>query len=126
MFRKYKLIVLEQEKKFFKYNGKCYEECSEESINNLCQEELKEFRRLFTKPALAELTHFAIGDRLFNSEDAKRNQVQYLTLQNGLYDLNVGDMVDHTPNIFTTNLLPYSYDPEAQCPRFLQYLDEVF
>jgi putative DNA primase/helicase len=28
--------------------------------------------------------------------------------------------------MFTTNLLPYDYDPEAKCPRFLKYLDEVF
>ena len=31
-----------------------------------------------------------------------------------------------TPDIFTTNLLPYDYNPNAQCPRWLQYLNEVF
>ncbi len=26
----------------------------------------------------------------------------------------------------STNLLPYEYDPEVKCPRFIQFLDEVF
>ena len=71
------MIILEQEKRVFRFNSKCYEECSDESLNNLCQEELKSHRRLFTKQALTDLIHFAIGDALVNSEEAKENQVKY-------------------------------------------------
>jgi putative DNA primase/helicase len=49
-----------------------------------------------------------------------------ITMQNGLYDLINHKRIAHTPNIFTTNLLPYEYDSEAACPRWLQYLNEVF
>lgn len=126
IFRKHKLIILETEKKVFKYNDKCYEECSEELINNICQDELKGYRGFFSKQALSDLIHYAIGDVLINSDLAKKNQVRYLTLQNGLYDLNEGILTDHSPKIFTTNLLPYDYDPYAYCPRFKQYLNEVF
>jgi putative DNA primase/helicase len=126
IFRKHKLVILEQEKRFFKYNGQCYEECSDESLNNLCQEELNGYRKFFTKQAMSDLVHYAIGDALVNSDSAQENQVRYLNLQNGLFDLNEGQLINHTPTIFTTNLLPYDYDPEAQCPRFIQFLDEVF
>lgn len=126
IFRKHKLIILETERKVFKYNDKCYEECSEELINNICQESLKEYRGFFSKQALSDLIHYAIGDVLVNSDLAKNNQVRYLTLQNGLYDLNDEILIDHSAEIFTTNLLPYDYDPYAECPRFIKYLDEVF
>lgn len=126
IFRKHKLIILETEKRVFKYNDKCYEECSEELINNICQEELKGYRGFFSKQALSDLIHYAIGDALVNSDLAKNYQVRYLTLQNGLYDLNDEILIDHSPKIFTTNLLPYDYNPEADCPRFKQYLNEVF
>ena len=53
-------------------------------------------------------------------------QLNHLTLLNGLYCLSDGKLIAHTPDKYTTNLLPYSYDPTAQCPRFLNYLDEVF
>ena len=49
-----------------------------------------------------------------------------MTLQNGLYDLSKYKLISHDAGIFTTNLLPYDYDPDADCPRWLQYLDEVF
>jgi putative DNA primase/helicase len=75
---------------------------------------------------LNSFIHFGIGANLVGSDKAYGDQVRYLTLQNGLYDLIKYRLVPHSPKIFTTNLLPYDYDPSAECPRFLQYLNEVF
>jgi len=126
MVKKYKIKILDQEVAFFRYNGKCYEQCTEKSLNNLCQNELAVHRNLFSKSSLTELIHYAIGDALVNSEKARIDQVKYLTLQNGLYDLDAGKLIDHSQDIFTTNLLPYNYDPSAACPRFIQFLQEIF
>ena len=126
MVKKHMIRVMDQENAFFKYNGKCYEHCTEKTLNNLCQNELGEYRHLFAKSNLNELIHYAIGDALVNSEDARINQVKYLTLQNGLYDLDDGKLIPHSRDIFTTNLLPYNYDPNATCPRFIQFLKEIF
>ena len=70
--------------------------------------------------------HFSIADDLVDAEKAYLDQVRYLTLQNGLYDLGKHCLISHNPDIFTTNLLPYDYDTDAKCPRWLQYLNEVF
>lgn len=126
MVKQYMIKVMDQENAFFKYNGKCYEHCTEKTLNNLCQNELGSYRYLFGKSSLNELVHYAIGDALVNSEDARTNQVKYLTLQNGLYDLDAFELIDHSRDIFTTNLLPYNYDPDATCPRFVQFLHEIF
>ena len=83
-------------------------------------------RDLFTKSAMSNFMHYSIADDLVDAEKAYSDQVQYLTMQNGLYDLFGHRLIEHTPAIFTTNLLPYDYDTDAQCPRWLQYLDEVF
>jgi putative DNA primase/helicase len=126
MVKKYMIRILDQEVAFFRYNGKCYEQCTEKSLNNLCQNELSAHRNLFSKSSLNELIHYAIGDALVNSEKARVDQVKYLTLQNGLYDLDAGKLIGHSRDIFTTNLLPYNYDPKAACPRFIQFLQEIF
>ena len=123
---KYKLKILNPERAFFKYTGKCYEQLTPDSLNMLCQKELKNHRELFKKSTLDELIHYAVGDILLESDKATGDQVNYLTLQNGLFKMDEGKLVPHTPDIFTTNLLPYDYDPSATCPRFLQYLEEVF
>ena len=126
MVRKHKIKILDQEKAFFKYNGKCYEQLTAESLNNLCQRELAKHRHLFKGSTLSELIHYAIGDTLVPSDKARNDQVNYLTLQNGLYKLGEGRLIVHTPDVFTTNLLPYNFDPNATCTRFIQFLNEIF
>jgi putative DNA primase/helicase len=123
---KFKIKILDREKAFCIYNGKCYEHCTEESLNKLCQTELQGHRELFTKSTLNDFIHYTIGDALIDSENAHQDEINYLTLQNGLYRLDEGKLIPHTPDIYTTNLLPYDYDPMAQCPRFLQFLNEIF
>jgi putative DNA primase/helicase len=124
MVKKYQMGIFEST--FFRFNGKCYEICPDEWLNNLCQKELSNHRNLFTKGNLKDFVHFAIGDALMSNDKAKDDQVSYLTLQNGLYGLREEKLLPHSPKTFTTNLLPYNFDPDAQCPRFLQYLNEVF
>lgn len=126
MCKKYKLKYLENEKTFFEYDGKCYIECSIDALNTLCQKELEKHRNLFTKQALREYIHFSIADSFVNRNKAESDRVKYLTMQNGLFDLDSGHLTPHTNNIFTTNLLPYDYDPKAKCLLWLKYLDDVF
>jgi P4 family phage/plasmid primase-like protien len=126
MVAKHRIKILDQEKAFFKYTGKCYEQLTVESLNNLCQKELGKHRHLFKNSSLSELIHYAIGDTLILSDKARNDQVEYLTLRNGLYTLEKGKLIAHTPDVFTTNLLPYDYDPKASCPRFIQFLNEIF
>ena len=126
MNKKHMLKFLEKERTFFRYNDKCFEECSEDRLNNLCQTELGKFRELFTPASKANFIHFAIGNDLVNVEKAFEDQVRYLTMQNGLYDLSEYTIIPHNSEIFTTNLLPYDYDPDVECPRWLKYLNEVF
>lgn len=126
MTSKFRLKYLEKENTFFKYNGKCYEVCTRDKINNMCQSELQSFRMLFTQTMLGNFIHYFIGGSLVGTDQAFDDQSRYLTLQNGLFDLEKYEIFPHDPNIFTTNNLPYEYDPDATCPRFIQYLDQVF
>ena len=126
IIKKFKIKILDQEKAFCKYNGKCYEHFTSESLNMLCQKELGCHRELFTKSSLNDFIHYTIGDALIDSEKAHQDEINYLTLQNGLYKLDEAKLIPYNPDIYTTNLLPYDYDSNARCPRFLQFLDEVF
>jgi len=127
MIRKFRLKILGKGSALFMYNGKCYEQSELEYINKLCQGELKEYRRLFTQSKLNDLIHYAIADAdVLIRGVAISDHLDYLTLQDGLYKLDEGILIPHTSDIFTVNLLPYDYDTSAQCPRFLQFLDEIF
>lgn len=48
-----------------------------------------------------------------------------LNLANGTLDLDSGALRAHDRADLLTHCLPYSYDPAAQCPRWLLFLSEV-
>jgi len=80
MNKKHMLKYLEKEKAFFRYNGQCYEQCHEERLNYLCQNEMGKHRDLFTKSAMSNFMHYSIADDLVDAEKAFSDQVRYLTM----------------------------------------------
>ncbi|MGC9261661.1 MAG: phage/plasmid primase, P4 family, partial [Phycisphaerae bacterium] len=49
-----------------------------------------------------------------------------LNLKNGIVDLRDGTLHPHQPEFLMTKLAPVVYDPKATCPRFDQFLNEIF
>lgn len=49
-----------------------------------------------------------------------------LNVANGTVDLQTGCLKPHAQVDLITRCLPIEYDPDAECPRWLQFLSEVF
>ena len=49
-----------------------------------------------------------------------------IVMRNGIFGLDTSTLYDHTPHHFSTWSLPFDYDPKATCPRWHQFLKEVF
>ena len=45
---------------------------------------------------------------------------------NGVVDLQTAVLGPHDRSLMLTKILPFAYDPDAKCPRFLGFLDQVF
>lgn len=50
---------------------------------------------------------------------------RFLSLKNGLLNLDTRELLSPTPNYFTAVCLPYNYDPDAECPQFDLFLQDV-
>lgn len=50
---------------------------------------------------------------------------RFFNCQNGVYDLKLGRLVDHDPDLFLSKVSNVIYDPDADCPDWKQFLDEV-
>jgi putative DNA primase/helicase len=48
-----------------------------------------------------------------------------INLQNGMYDTETGAIYDCAPSYYSTLKLNYPHDPAAECPRWLQFLEET-
>jgi len=49
-----------------------------------------------------------------------------ISLRNGIFHLKDYVMIPHSLGFFTQNSLPFVYDPQAQCPTWLTFLNSVW
>ena len=49
-----------------------------------------------------------------------------ILMQNGVLNINTGQLTAHSREYFTTNILPYNYNPAATAPTWETFLQEVF
>jgi putative DNA primase/helicase len=58
-------------------------------------------------------------------EDFDRHH-SLLAARNGVVDLRTGELLPHDPGLLLTRRIELDYVPDAPCPRWLSFLDEVF
>jgi putative DNA primase/helicase len=48
-----------------------------------------------------------------------------LNCQNGMLELSEGVLVPHDPDRYCTYAIPVEFDPDAECPRWMEFLDLI-
>jgi putative DNA primase/helicase len=56
----------------------------------------------------------------------KPDAAQLISLQNGLFHLQDSLILPHSLGFFTQNSLPFVYNPNAQCPQWMAFLNSVW
>jgi putative DNA primase/helicase len=62
--------------------------------------------------------------KVFGVNEVNSNEL--VAMKNGLLYLPTRKLVPHSPDFFSANVLDFGYDPNAQCPRFRQFLRELW
>ena len=108
--------------KYFLYDGGAYRPINDKTADNIVREKM-----IVTEAKLAQI-HDAAGQwaMQIQKEIKELNPNPFLIcVRNGVYDVFGGRMMQHDPKLMMTMQLPVSFVPDAQCPRFRQYLSEV-
>jgi putative DNA primase/helicase len=50
----------------------------------------------------------------------------YVNLQNGMFDLEEFQLEDHRSEFYSSIQIPIEFNPDAQCPLFKRFLEQVF
>lgn len=106
------------------FNGKTYEPINDDSLNELCQVILGEYRYLFAASAITKIRGYLVGDK-----EAKINEaadLNLIALNNGVFDTDTQDVREYSPNLFIRNIHQFDFDEFATCSIFHQFLDATF
>jgi len=74
---------------------------------------------------IADATKILAGKR-FRPADEMLHDPRYLNVKNGMIDTETLQVIEHDPKYNSRIQLPVEYDPDAKCPRWMQFLEEVF
>jgi putative DNA primase/helicase len=56
----------------------------------------------------------------------RREGKDYITVSNGILDVERGKLENHTSDWFSFHSLPMNYDEDAKCPNFLAFLNDIW
>jgi putative DNA primase/helicase len=104
----------------------CYEDGiwspkGESRIHAECQKRLGERASTYN---VNEVLNYIRGETYVERETFNAH-VNLINLENGVYDLQKGELLPHDPTYMFTHRLPLLYDPEAKCPRIEKFLQEI-
>jgi len=122
-------IVYNQNKSYI-YNGKYWKELDQKEVMNLLN---KSTSKMGVKPLDNKFYKFkdelykqfiSTADTLFHRDNDGAVKINLL---NGTYEFTqgLGRLRDFDKNDFITYQLPFKYDPQAESPKFQEYLDYV-
>jgi putative DNA primase/helicase len=113
--------------------SKLYHRMDNEYMLKLIEEEWKPVR---WAPAPAKIGALLESVRAINARDRLPDpntwqgppeySSKHVAMANGIFDIEAREMREHTPRYFNTWSLPFDYDPEAKCPQWLEFLEDVF
>lgn len=72
------------------------------------------------------VAEMAVLPQLHTTVDEMDARRYLLTFRNGTVDLRTGELVPHRPEDMLTQCTQVDYKPEAECPRWLRFVEEIF
>lgn len=134
-------------KKWFTWNGKVWQADDSGQILRLAKDTVKQIYQEAARIQDSEQRR-ALGRWAISSESEHRlkamvslaesepgmsispNQLDtnhyLLNCLNGTVDLKTGELKTHDPQNYMTKIVPVEYKPEADCPRWIEFLETIF
>ena len=112
------------DQEWYLYNSCAWEQQSEEDVKHVLAVDMS--------PALPQQSNvsgtYGMLCALSHRSGVQINDIDpaLILFRNGVLDLRTGLLTAHSPEHFTTNVLPYDYSPLIQAPRWDAFLNDIF
>lgn len=117
--QKHTLIYIEEDS-FYEWNGRIWERISDSTVAAYADQQYGAIfsTAMKTQQVTKLLKVRAKCDCIFN-----HNPV--FSFMNGTLELDTGTFREHRQSDYCSLILDYDYDPEARCPRWERFIDEI-
>lgn len=117
----YDFLWVRELEKLYVWNGKKWEENAERVIKEECNTRLQDEHRLNRVKEVIGIieTENTIEKHEFRPIPHK------VPFKNGVLNLKTSELEQHSPDNYNSFLIPWDYDPDAQCPNIHEFLDDV-
>lgn len=116
-----------QESEIYRAAKKVAKDMLDEALKNENKDDQAWAFSSLSRRALGNMIACAASEKTLTSNTKKFDQnPNLLTVENGTIDLSTGRLYVHAREDMITTLTPIRYDPDAKCPRWDQFLLEVF
>lgn len=110
---------------FYTYENGFWEKMSSLEFYQFLRSVLQE-PRYGTWSGKIENEYFKALSRQLYIPEPFNNQKEFLNLENGMLDTTTYELQEHKQEFYSTIRIPLEYDPDAECPQFLEFLNQVF
>jgi putative DNA primase/helicase len=95
--------------------------------DTISKDDLVVFREKKSKPSAVTET-IALIETCNNAEKESSEfdkDIDQIVTQNGILNLKTGELRDHDASFLSTRIVSVPYEPEADCPSFLKFIDDI-
>lgn len=117
----YQYKTIQDEKNTFIFNGKFWELFSRQRLEGYVNKHTTDSEIKDCK----EFSELVYRENLTNRNWFSETTFKKINLQNGVLDLVTMELMPHSSQYGFFYVLPYAYDPNAECPTFDKHLAEV-
>jgi len=93
-------------------------------LDQIIWDKLKTLKKVGIRPSHNKVSGILkyLESYLWVDDELVDRDNQYINLQNGLFNLESGELEGHKRDFYSTSQLPFAYDPDAECPAFEKFL----
>ncbi len=117
----YNFVTTRDNEELFVYQDGVYQKNGDKFIKERSNRLLQEDAR---RRHINEVIHY-IEAHTYIERDELNTNPYLISVDNGVYDIKNDELIGHDPSIRTTIQLPVAYNPDADCPEFKSFLDDV-
>jgi len=132
----YELIYCEEKDCWYHWKGNRWAEDKALAIDGLAEQTVRNVVGSLAVKKRNEVGAIGNKQRMRGMVDQARHQLaksldafdtspMLLNCENGTVDLRTGVLQDHSPDDLLTQVANVSFDPEAKCPKFLEFIDQI-